>query len=451
VSVRLAPLPSLIACAGCGTAVDPVEPYPFRCPHAGDGADHVLRRLLDVESLAFPTGDEHEHNPFVRFRALSHAHQLAMAGGLGDDGFVELVQALDAAVAGVDGHGFRATPFVEAPSLAGAAGVSGPLFIKDETGNVAGSHKGRHLFGVLVHLEVAERLGLADRRHRRRLAIASCGNAALAAAVVAAAGRRRLLVFVPREADPAVLERLSALGAEVTVCERQAGVAGDPTYHRLRAALTAGALPFTCQGSENGLVVEGGETLGYEVVASLAAAGRSLDHIVVQVGGGALASAVAAALREAVAFKVMERAPRIHTVQTESAWPLKRAFRRVEALLGGESGPEQVRRAVQRASRRRSDFMWPWEGAPRSVAHGILDDETYDWLAVVEAMLLTGGRPVVVGEEQLEKANALAGELTGLAADATGTAGLAGLVALVDEGVVGDGESVAVLFTGVRR
>jgi hypothetical protein len=29
------------------------------------------------------------------------------------------------------------------------------------------------------------------------------------------------------------------------------------------------------------------------------------------------------------------------------------------------------------------------------VATGILDDETYDWRAVVEGMLTTGGRPLV--------------------------------------------------------
>ena len=47
------------------------------------------------------------------------------------------------------------------------------------------------------------------------------------------------------------------------------GVAGDPTYHRLQAAIADGALPFTCQGNENGLAIEGGETLGYEMAAAL--------------------------------------------------------------------------------------------------------------------------------------------------------------------------------------
>jgi threonine synthase len=95
--------------------------------------------------------------------------------------------------------------------------------------------------------------------------------------------------------------------------------------------------------------------------------------------------------------------------------------------------------------------MWPWETEPHSVAHGILDDETYDWLAVVRAMLATGGRAVVVDEERLLAANATAREVTGIDADETGTAGLAGLIELARDGAIGPGEHVAVVFSGVRR
>ena len=95
--------------------------------------------------------------------------------------------------------------------------------------------------------------------------------------------------------------------------------------------------------------------------------------------------------------------------------------------------------------------MWPWEEEPRSIATGILDDETYDWRAVVEGMLATGGSPVVVDERTLSEANELAVEWTGIRVDPTGSAGLAGLMALRAEGLVEDDERVAVLFTGVQR
>ena len=85
------------------------------------------------------------------------------------------------------------------------------------------------------------------------------------------------------------------------------------------------------------------------------------------------------------------------------------------------------------------------------MAHGILDDETYDWLAVVRAMLLSGGRSVVVDETTLEEANALARPHLGIDACHTGSAGLAGLITLARHGLVSPDETVAVIFSGVRR
>ena len=439
-------LASRFVCTGCGVAPHPLTTPPFRCPNArrGDDVDHVLRRRLDVGSLGFPkTGDP---NPFLRYRTLLHAYHLACAGGLPGEDFQALVRALDERVAEIDGHGFAVTPYSRSDELSDALGLSrGGVWVKDETGNVAGSHKARHLFGVLLYLEVAERLGILEGP--ADLAIASCGNAALAAGVIAAAGRRTLRVFVPVDADPLVLARLEELGARITTCPRD-GKPGDPAYRRLLEALDGGALPFTCQGNLNGLAIEGGQTLAWELVSS----GAVVDRIVVQVGGGALASACIHAFREAVALGALARSPRVDTVQTEGAWPLRRAFDAVGSGLPRSTREERGRPdPIRFASRHRSAFMWPWEEAPRSVAHGILDDETYDWLAVVEGMLATGGRPLVVGEETLEEANDLAREATGIAVDHTGSAGLAGLLALRAAGELAEDERVAVLFTGAVR
>ena len=432
---------SRLVCEGCGAELGLAEPYPFRCPHDGEGdVDHVLRRWLDVGSASFPR-DASEPNPFLRYRRLLRSHHVALRHGLSDLDYQTIVRRLDREIAAVDGHGFGVTPFARCAELSDALGFSaaGGVWVKDETGNVSGSHKARHLFGVLLHLEVAERARLADPGARPDLAIASCGNAALAAAVVAAAGARTLRVFVPTDADPVVLARLEELGALVTVCPRD-GLPGDPAYHTLVRALGEGALPFTCQGNLNGLAIEGGETLAWEIASS----GVAIDRLVVQVGGGALASACIQALTETRQLGAIDRSPRVDTVQTEGAWPLKRAFEAVEAR-----GDPAV--ALRYAATHRSRFMWPWEQVPSSIAHGILDDETYDWLAVVEGMLATGGRPAVVSEELLAHANALGRQTTGIDVDPTGSAGLAGLLALRQAGEVPDDERVAVLFTGAVR
>jgi threonine dehydratase len=96
-------------------------------------------------------------------------------------------------------------------------------------------------------------------------------------------------------------------------------------------------------------------------------------------------------------------------------------------------------------------FMCPWEEEPRSVAHGILDDETYDWAVVVEGMLRSGGRPIVVGEDRLREANTLARSMTRINVDHTGSAGLAGLMEAIAEEPGLRREQVAVIFSGVER
>ena len=470
-------LPTAWSCTGCGASFGGLEPVPMRCPRAvpGDDVDHVVRRTIDPHRARFPTGDE--PNPFVRYRGLFHAWHVGRAIGWSDDAWVGLVEDLDEAVARVDGHGFRETPLVVADALAAALAMGpGSVLVKDETGNVAGSHKARHLFGTVVELELRAAASRAMGRQGDELgplAIASCGNAALAAAVVARAWGRDLRVFIPPDADPAVVERLRALEATVSVARRRPGVGGDPAYARLRDALDHGAVPFTCQGNENGFAIEGGLTLGAELVSQLADLDRDIDHLVIQVGGGALAASTIQALREAVALGALHWMPRVHAVQTHGGYPLARAYARVArhlldrpldeplpATVGPLDTADHLREiagtpagaaALDELPRHRSTWMWPWEATPESIAHGILDDETYDWYAVVRGLVETGGETVVVDEATLRLANDLARRTTGIDVDHTGSAGLAGLIDLRRRGAIAPDDRVAVLFTGVRR
>jgi threonine synthase len=373
---------------------------------------------------------------------------------MSEEEYVGLVSELDEAVERVDGVGFRATPFRRQDRLGEALGVasSAGIWVKDETSNVSGSHKGRHLMGLMIHLLVVERVGLA-RPGETRLAIASCGNAALAAAVIAAAARRPLDVFVPVDAETSVLQRLNELGANVVVCPRGERAVGDPTFARLVAAIDRGSVPFTCQGNMNGLTIEGGATLGFEIASDCRALGVHPDRIFVQVGGGALASGCVVAFEEARQLGVIEGRPEVHAVQTQGAFPLGRAFDRVRSRAGPgwDTDPARIEEAIAYAARHRSEFMWPWEEPPRSIAGGILDDETYDWLAVVEGMLETGGETHVVDESILVQANELATSLTAIDVDPTGSSGLAGLMEARRSAALGTDGPVVVLFTGMRR
>jgi threonine synthase len=443
---------SPLTCAGCGAPQPDVtrEPYPFRCVRAAElpDVDHLVTRTLDPARIDIV--DTHEDNPFVRYRRFLHSYHVARNHGLSDTECVDLVTRLDDAVARVDGCGFRVTPLRRVAELEAALGLEPPgaLWIKDETHNVSGSHKARHLMGVMLYLRVIETLGLDDPR-RRGLAIASCGNAALAAAVIARAAGYSLRVFVPTSADREVVEHIEQLGATVEVCPRMPGTHGDPSYLRFRQALTDGALPFCCQGNENGLTIEGGETLGLELIE--ATGSTPPGRLVVQVGGGALASACLQAVTEMRMLGRITARPRFHAVQTAGAFPLKRAYDRVRDRMAADASDADIDVAMRDARSHRSAFMSPWEAVPHSVAHGILDDETYDWAAVVEGMLRSGGSPVVVNEDELRQANAIARATTGIDVDHTGSAGLAGLMQLLRTDFASRRDSIAVIFSGVQR
>ena len=93
--------------------------------------------------------------------------------------------------------------------------------------------------------------------------------------------------------------------------------------------------------------------------------------------------------------------------------------------------------------------MWPWESEPHSLADGILDDETYDWIPILESMADTNGFPVVASEENIVRAHQLAHQFTSIRVSPTGSAGLAGLLQIRSE--IADDEQVVVIFSGVDR
>jgi threonine synthase len=452
-------------CSACGAPVPPDAP-PFTCPAArpGDDVDHVVTR--HPESIPFPDPGG-PSNPFLRYRELLSSRHLGRAHGIADEELDEMVRKLAAAVEGTDGRRIAVTSFSRSDALSDALGFSpaGGVWVKDETGNVGGSHKIRHLFNLMLALQVRARAGLPPAADAP-LAIASCGNAAWAAAILAKACGRRLDVYVPAGADEAVQERLRKLGAAVTVCPRTEEP-GDPSVRRFRAEVAAGAVPFTVQGSENGLAIEGAQTLGWEIASGMRREGRALDRVFVQVGGGGLASACVAALREAHEAGVLAAMPRIHAVQAKGGHPLERAHRRVvdeiyhrlaatrpdmataAEVLRTRLRDESVEEVLRHAASHRSHYMWPWETPPASIATGILDDETYDWRAVVQGMLESGGWPVVVEDRMIARAQEAGGEIAPVGF--TGAAGLAGLMQLMEREQVRPDETVAVLLTGMKR
>ena len=359
-----------------------------------------------------------EQNPFLRYRAKLDLYERVTSGDVTDERLVEIIATIDDRIASVWGHGFVISPLIDGAELALAAEIDAQLSIKVEVNGVGGSHKARHLMGVMLHQVVSEEIGAPVTE---QLAIASCGNAAIGASVIARAMDRLLDVFVPTWADDAVVETLNELGANVNRCERREGERGDPCYLRFSEAVASGATAFSVQGTDTPTTFDGAKTLGFEIAEQAG----PVDAMYIQVGGGALATSVARGVPDA----------RLYPVQSEGCAPLKRAWDRW--------GPDFDLEAAQHPNQ---TFMTPWD-SPESFATGILDDITYDWIPLLQQTKRSGGHPVVANEEAIKRAYALAHEHTAINVCSTGTAGLAGLLTEP----LGPDQHGVLLFTGIDR
>ncbi len=480
-----------LQCPSCPGAYE-VGAGLFGCPAGGSGAEHILRRVLapgrpgaaEVRAAWAAGGGS-----FERLRPLVSARRLA-----GDSGYDILLGRVTAELQRMEGHGFEVTPLVETQSLADAIGRVGRLWVKNETGNVSGSHKGRHLMGTLLYIEALResRPGFG----RKVLTIYSCGNAALAAASVAQAGGYELHAFVPADVDPVVARMLAGRGAIVESIPRSGTGEGDPCYLAFQLALAQnGWLPFACAGKDNWSNIEGGSTLGWELVLQLEEKGERIDHVVVQVGGGALARSIAQAFEEAATLGIIAELPRIHVCQPEGGFAFVRAYLLALAAIARRCGlafdlsydhgadpmaqlqetlsfvrsrsaqiqetgvfvnrqfdSAEVQSVLNDIAGAPGHFMWPWDGAsPHSLAHGILDDVTYDWFYLLRAVLRTGGWAEILTESTIRDAYLKAQHHTGIRVCPTGASGLAGLIRLTESGAIGRDESVGLFFTGFDR
>ncbi len=271
--------------------------------------------------------------------------------------------------------GFAVTPFARSDALSDALGAD--VWVKDETGNVGGSHKARHLFDDPAAPARRRVARAAPSGRGRPLAIASCGNAAIAAATLAAAGGladRRVRARLGRRRRCSAL--LDVAGRVDHPLRRGAPTTrpGDPAVLRFREAVAAGADPVQRAGPRERAVPRR----------------RPHDRL-----GAAPTPAVGA--RPGVRPGRRRRVRGVHRVgarrPASASTPSRpRAARRWPGRGGGSPTPASRRRASRPHW---AELMTPWDD-PHSAADGILDDETYDWLGVFEVDAALRRAPVVV-------------------------------------------------------
>lgn len=302
------------------------------------------------------------------------------------------------------------TPLVQADRLAAELGVTGGLYVKDDSGNPTHSFKDRP---VAIALEAARAFGLTT------LSCSSTGN--LAGAVGAAASRAglRSCVFIPDGLEQSKVVMAAVYGGDL--------VAIDGTYddvNRFCSELIGDPLGegwgFT-NVNLRPFYAEGSKTLAYEICEQLG--WRLPDQIVIPVASGCQLVKIDKGLRELIALGLVEEKPyRIFAAQAEGCAPVSRAFK---------DGSE-VRPVKQ----------------PDTIAKSLAIGDPADGPYVIDICKRTGGAVDDVDDAQIVDSIRLLARTEGVFAETAGGVTLGVTRKLIASGALDPALSTVVLNTG---
>jgi hypothetical protein len=383
-----------IACAGCGSVVDPNTALGLRCPvaDADDGVDHTLNRFLDGPKLGFP--DSLDRNPFLRYRTLLTSYHVARRLGLEDDDFVAIVDTLSRRAADLLGEPFLMADLSDVP--ADTADLAMPVRRLEATSTIL-PWAARGLFGILVHLTTLEAAGhraVAGARGEAPLVTLGDPELVRTAVVMAQMSARPLHVVIPNPCPRDLLDFLQT--ARVTPLPAD-GADGAACRARFRRALREGGVPFTPYGAHALPARDGLSTLSYDIAEALHARGERASLLVVPARGGALASALISGLSEAFLVGGLGRLPRLIALDTDPEGVLMAAMERLGDRMDNvpDPRPEVYVPALRDAARDPASVLVP---PPEDEESGLRpwDAQPPDWLACLEGVIRTRGALVSI-------------------------------------------------------
>jgi threonine synthase len=297
------------------------------------------------------------------------------------------------------------TPVYDYPRLAERVGVAS-LLIKDDGRLPTGSFKDR---ASAVGTVKARELGFSI------VACSSTGNAASSLAGFAANQGLSAVIFVPAHAPEAKVAQLRAFGARVLLVEGSY----DQAYYLCQEAVAEfGWYNRNC--AVNPYLVEGKKTCGLEIGEQLAA--LPPDVVAVAVGDGCTVAGIWKGMVEMNRLGVLPRLPRLLGVQAVGAAPLAAAF---------EAGANAITKVKA-----------------QTVADSIAVGEPRNWRKALTAVRESGGTLLAVSDEEILEAARDVAAWTGIFAEPTGAAALAGIRRALERGLIDPKERVLHVVTG---
>ncbi|MEY2444477.1 MAG: threonine dehydratase [Ilumatobacteraceae bacterium] len=280
-----------------------------------------------------------------------------------------------------------------------AVGATTQVWLKEELFQRTGSFKPRGALSVMLDLDPAAL--------ERGVTGVSAGNHAISLGYCARALGTTATVVMPKNANPFRVQVCRELGAKVELVDNV-----HDAFDRVKEIEAAEGRTFVhpYEGPKTAL---GTASIGVELIDQMAAAGASLDAVIVAAGGGGLTGGVACAVKQ------LSPGTEVFVVEPEGADSLSRSFK---------AGSPQAIEAVRTIA----DSL----GAPRCEPYSFALNQQF-----VDEVVL-------VDDEQIRDAMRLLFRSAKLAVEPAGAAALAALMYPLAERL--QGKSVGLIVCGAN-
>jgi len=376
-----------LACRACGAT------FPLAAQHACFECFGPLEVAYDIDALKTVTREQIEAGPqnIWRYAGL-------LPAGQQEADRVTLNPGL--------------TPLVRADALAAELGLTGGLWVKDDSGNPTHSFKDRV---VSVALTAAKALGFT------RYACASTGNLANSVAAHAARAGARSVVFVPSDLEPGKIIATAVYDGDLVAIDgsyddvnRLCSELVETDEFEDTAFVNVNVRPFYAEGSK---------TLGYEVAEQLG--WRIPAQVVIPMASGELLTKIDKAFEELVEIGLCE-AP-------EGGW----------TVFGAQSaGCNPIALALHGDA----DEITPQK--PTGIAKSLNIGAPAAGLYAIESVKRTGGWMEYADDDEIRDGIRLLARTTGVFAETAGGVTTACLVKLVKSGKLDPARETVVYNTG---
>ncbi len=296
------------------------------------------------------------------------------------------------------------SPLYRADRLAKELGI-GTLWIKDDGLNPTASLKDR-----ASSMAVAK----AYEAGAKIIACSSTGNAASSLAGNAAAAGLKTFIFVPSRAPKGKVAQLMTFGANVISVQGSY----EDTFELSKAAIDRWGW-YNRNAAINPYLSEGKKTVSLEIAEQLG--WQMPDYLAISVGDGCTIAGVWKGLKDLYAIGLIDKLPRLISVQAEGCCPINRAI--------AEDAPWQPMEENTLAD---------------SIAVGVPRNADKALMAIRES----DGIVVNVSDEEIMAAQKLLGRTCGVFGEPAGVTGTAGLKKLCEQGLISKDASVVSVVTG---